>query len=157
MTNGIRLRKMIDADFPIFFAMQRDAESSRMAAFGTKDPDAASLAARWQKAASDGSTTQQAVLCGSAVVGFVATFRSDGKLQVTYWIARSHWGRGIASAALTSLLELVPTRPLYASAAKDNVGSLRVLEKCGFTVCGSERAFAGARGEEIDEILLALA
>ena len=27
-------------------------------------------------------------------------------------------------------------RPLFARAAKDNVASLRVLGKCGFTICG---------------------
>jgi len=31
-----------------------------------------------------------------------------------------------------------------------------VLEKCGFTICGSAKAFAGARGEEIEEVTLHL-
>jgi hypothetical protein len=48
------------------------------------------------------------------------------------------------------------TRPLYARAAKDNTGSLRVLEKCGFTITGEDRGYANARGEEVDEYLLAL-
>ena len=33
----------------------------------------------------------------------------------------------------------------------DNLGSIRVLEKCGFRVIDIEREFAHARGEEIDE------
>jgi L-amino acid N-acyltransferase YncA len=41
-------------------------------------------------------------------------------------------------------------------AAKDNVASLRVLEKCGFTVVGYEKGFANARGEEIEEVILEL-
>jgi RimJ/RimL family protein N-acetyltransferase len=48
------------------------------------------------------------------------------------------------------------TRPLYASAARDNAASIRVLEKCGFTIRGSAKAFAGARGEEIEEVMLHL-
>jgi RimJ/RimL family protein N-acetyltransferase len=45
-------------------------------------------------------------------------------------------------------------RPLYARAARDNVASLRVLEKCGFVQVGTSRGWANARGEVVDEILL---
>ena len=54
------------------------------------------------------------------------------------------------------MLGVVTERPLHARAAADNAGSIRVLEKCGFVVTGSGRGFANARGEEIDEVLLAL-
>src|SRR4029453_19193159 len=74
----------------------------------------------------------------------------------TYWIGREFWGRGIATQALAVLLSAVKTRPLYARAAKDNIASLRVLEKCGFTITGYERGFANARGEEIEEVVLEL-
>lgn len=40
-------------------------------------------------------------------------------------------------------------------AAKDNIASLRVLEKCGFGRV-EERGYANARGEEIDEMILVL-
>jgi RimJ/RimL family protein N-acetyltransferase len=47
-------------------------------------------------------------------------------------------------------------RPIYARVAKDNVASLRVLEKCGFTITGQAKGFANARGEEIEEWILEL-
>jgi len=50
----------------------------------------------------------------------------------------------------------VTMRPLHARAAKDNVASIRVLQKCGFVVTGSDRSFATARGMEIDEAILEL-
>jgi RimJ/RimL family protein N-acetyltransferase len=50
----------------------------------------------------------------------------------------------------------VQERPLYAGAAKDNIASLRVLQKCGFTLCGEGREFSNARGMEIEEYLLVL-
>jgi RimJ/RimL family protein N-acetyltransferase len=156
VTIEIELRDVVESDFQIFFEHQRDAEAARMAAFGTRDPAATDLAARWKKSRADASTTQKAIVAAGRVVGFVASFMREGKPQVTYWIARSHWGRGIATSALSQLLELLPARPIYASAAKDNAGSLRVLEKCGFTIRGSARAFANARGEEIDEVFLEL-
>ncbi|MGO9708764.1 MAG: GNAT family N-acetyltransferase [Polyangiaceae bacterium] len=152
----IHLRDLVDADFPILFQLQHDAASARMAAFGTRDSDPDELAARWKRSRTDGTTLQKAIVSGEGVVGFVASFLLEGRLQVTYWVARPYWGRGVATSALFQLLQLVPQRPIYASAATDNVGSLRVLQKCGFAVCGSAKAFASARGEEIEEIFLEL-
>ena len=43
------------------------------------------------------------------------------------------------------LLDLVPVRPLHARAASDNAGSLRVLQKSGFKIIGTETSFAAAR------------
>ncbi len=65
-------------------------------------------------------------------------------------------GEGIASAALRILLDEIAERPLYARAASDNVGSLRVLEKAGFRRVGVNRGFAVGRGEEIEETILRL-
>ena len=53
------------------------------------------------------------------------------------------------------LLREVTERPLYARVATSNAGSIRVLEKCGFTTIGSERHVDEATGE-IDEALLEL-
>jgi RimJ/RimL family protein N-acetyltransferase len=48
------------------------------------------------------------------------------------------------------------TRPLHARVADDNIGSHRVLEKCGFRVIATERSFAEARSCEIEELVLRL-
>ena len=60
----------------------------------------------------------------------------------------------MASRALELLLELVTVRPIYARAASDNVGSLRVLSRAGFAFVATERSYANARGTEIEETLL---
>jgi len=63
----------------------------------------------------------------------------------------------LASQALAEfLIHANPTRPIYARAAKDNSGSLRVLEKCGFRIIGEDKGFANARGREVEEFLLEL-
>ena len=90
------------------------------------------------------------------VAGHVLSFEQFGKQEVSYWIAREHWGRGAATAALTEFLRRNPERPLHARAAKDNLGSLRVLEKCRFRICGTDRGFANGRAEVIEEFLLEL-
>jgi len=52
--------------------------------------------------------------------------------EVGYWLGKAYWGKGIATHALELFLEIETTRPLYAAAVKNNTGSIRVLEKCGF-------------------------
>ncbi len=67
-------------------------------------------------------------------------------------------GEAFERASLSKRLNLnhVKVRPLYGRAAKDNIASLRVLEKCGFTICGEGRGFSNARGEEVEEFILRL-
>jgi RimJ/RimL family protein N-acetyltransferase len=96
-----------------------------------------------------------AVTCDDDLVGSIAAFVLDGRTEVTYWIVdRAAWGRGIASRALELLLDLVPLRPLYARVASDNAGSLRVLQKSGFKVIGTENSFAPGRKRNIEETIL---
>lgn len=80
----------------------------------------------------------------------------EGQREIGYWIGKEYWGRGIATEALAAFLLLETRRPLLAYAARDNVASIRVLEKCGFVRSGEGKAFANARGMEIDEVIFAL-
>jgi RimJ/RimL family protein N-acetyltransferase len=57
---------------------------------------------------------------------------------------------------LKEFLRLEQTRPLTAVVAKDNIASLRVLEKCGFTIIGEDKEFSNARGVEVEELVLRL-
>ena len=91
-----------------------------------------------------------------SLVGHIASFDLEGQREVTYWIGRDNWGRGIATRALQAFLQLEETRPLYAHAASDNGASIRVLTKCGFLIVGEGREFAHGRGEETDEVVLRL-
>ena len=102
---------------------------------------------------SDRSTTNKVVEIDGRVVGHIASFDLEGHREVTYWIGREDWGRGIATRALQELLQLEPTRPLYAHAASDNAASIRVLTKCGFLIVGEGRGFAHGRNEETDEVV----
>ena len=81
--------------------------------------------------------------------------RRDGDTEVAYWIDRSFWA-GIVGRALGLLLESVHVRPLFARAASDNVGSLKVLQRAGFAIVGTAISFANARNKEIEETILRL-
>ena len=151
------LRDVTDADLDVLFEHWIDPEANRMAAFTAENPnDREAFDARWARFRADPSITALAIEADGEVVGNVSSWDNDGEREVTYWIAREHWGKGIATRALAEFLEIETTRPLHAAAAADNAGSIRVLEKCGFTRAGGGRGFATARGEEIDEVFLVL-
>ncbi|PVD07893.1 GNAT family N-acetyltransferase [Streptomyces sp. CS147] len=154
----VSLRAVEDADLPLFFAWMSDPDATRVAAFTPKDPtDRAAFDAHWARIRSgSGGVVMRTAVADGVVVGHVGAYGEVGDRQVTYWIDRAHWGRGLATAALRAFLDETPTRPLHARAAADNLGSRRVLEKCGFVVTGTDRGFAQARGEEIDEVLVTL-
>ena len=77
-----------------------------------------------------------AIDADGTMAGTIGCFSIDDETEVTYWIDRALWGRGIASAALQGLLSMTVERPLVARAASDNAASLRVLEKAGFRRTG---------------------
>ena len=152
----VALRPVHDSDLPVFFRQMNDPESLRMAAFAPKDPaDRDAFDAHWARVRAS-SDVVRTVLVDGDVVGSAALYGEPDEREVTYWIDRAYWGRGIATAALRALLAAVPERPLHARAAADNAGSLRVLEKCGFRVSGHDRGYANARRAEIDEVVLTL-
>jgi RimJ/RimL family protein N-acetyltransferase len=45
---------------------------------------------------------------------------------------------------------------VFARAASDNVGSLKVLQRAGFAITGTEHSFANGRKAEIEETILRL-
>ncbi|MBZ4018910.1 GNAT family N-acetyltransferase [Streptomyces purpurogeneiscleroticus] len=153
----ITLREVLDSDVAVFWAHMSEQTAQRMAAVTRKyHYDRRLFDAHWVKVCSDSAVTVRTVLADEAVAGHAAVFGPSDEREVTYWIASAYWGRGVASAALRKLIALEPARPLHAHAAADNAGSLRVLEKCGFTITGRGRIFAQARGDEIDELALTL-
>lgn len=157
LTNDIQLREVSKADLAIFFQQQLDPEANHMAAFASKDPtDKVAFTAKWEKILVDEAIILRTVLYRQQVAGHMVCHGWFGEPEVSYWLGKQFWGRGIASTALAQFLDVVEIRPLYARAAKDNIASLRVLEKCGFTVCGEDRGFANARGVEVEELILKL-
>nr|AYC79376.1 GNAT family N-acetyltransferase [uncultured bacterium] len=151
------VREMLESDLPTLFEQQRDPEANYMAAFTSRDPsDRDAFMKHWRRVLADPTLIKKTIVSDTGIVGSLGVFLWRDKPQVTYWIAKEHWGKGIATAALSEFLRVFQTRPLYASAARDNIGSIRVLEKCGFQIQGYERSFAQARGAEIEEVMLQL-
>lgn len=157
MPFDVSLRPVTDADLDALFAQMSDPESVRMAAFTAPDPSSReAFLAHMDRVRSSPETLQRVVVCDGVVVGSFASFVVEGDTEVTYWIDRSYWGRGIATRALSLLLAIVPARPVFARAASDNIGSLRVLARCGFEVIGTNWDYAAGRGSVIEETILRL-
>ena len=158
MTNELLLSDVVNDDLPIFFAQQVNKEANHMAAFTAKDPtNQAAFTAHWQRILTDETVIIKTITCAGQVAGSVSSYEEEGKPEVTYWLGKEYWGKGIATWALQAFLAHTnKRRPIYARVAKDNLGSRRVLEKCGFTVINESTGFANARGQEIEELLLEL-
>jgi RimJ/RimL family protein N-acetyltransferase len=154
----VTLRPVQESDLDALFSQMSDPESVTMAAFTPEDPsDRQRFDAHTRRVIASPETILRAIVVDGDVVGSVGSFVVEGRTEVTYWVDRAWWGRGIASSALAMLLEIVATRPVWARCASDNSGSLGVLENNGFLVIGTEVAFAQARGAEIEETILRLA
>ena len=158
MASALLLRDVIQDDLPIFFEQQLDRDANYMAAFTAKDPsDRDAFTAHWHRILADATVIIRTILCDGQVAGSVLRYEEAGKPEVSYWLGKEYWGKGIATRALSEFLAHGnKMRPIYARVAKDNLGSRRVLEKCGFTIIGESKGFANARGEDIEELILEL-
>lgn len=157
MTSDLLLREVREDDLPIFFEQQLDSDANYMAAFTAENPaDRDAFTAHWHKILDDDTTTNKTILLAGQVAGHIARFERWGKPEVTYWIGKEYWGKGLATRALSELLSQVKERPVYARVAKDNTASVRVLEKCGFKIAGEDKGFSNARGKEVEEYILEL-
>jgi RimJ/RimL family protein N-acetyltransferase len=132
----VTLRDVEPADLPVLFEHQDDRAANEMAAFPARERQA--FMAHWVRILADETVRVQAIVAGGRLAGNVLSFEHDGRREVGYWIGREFWGAGVASAALAAFLDLETARPLHAGVARHNAASLRVLEKCGFAVCGEE-------------------
>lgn len=107
-----------------------------MAAVATRDEEA--FAAHWSRIRSDPDTMLRTIVADECVAGHALSWRAAEGRVIGYWLGKRYWGRGIASEALRLFLDEETYRPLLASVAEHNAGSVRVLEKAGFRLVSSE-------------------
>jgi RimJ/RimL family protein N-acetyltransferase len=124
------LRDAVATDLPVFFEHQADPEAAVMADFPPRDREA--FDRHWQRLLADPSLTKKTIVVDGEVAGNAVSWVQDGRRLVGYWLGKEFWGQGVATRALSELIDELGTRPLFAYVAKTNIGSIRVLEKCGF-------------------------
>lgn len=150
----VALRGVTEEDLPIFFQHQQDPEANRMAAFAARDREA--FTAHWTKILADERNVTRAVIADGKVAGNIGSWEQSGLRLIGYWIGREFWGRGVATRALSAFLDEVTTRPLYAHVVTTNVASIRVLEKCGFTISAEDTASLDEPEDGVAEVVMKL-
>ena len=138
MKGRVQLRDVEADDLPLFFEHQRDPIAVALVAFRSRDR--AAFDQHWAKLLANKTNLAKTIVADGQVAGNIGSWSSDGKREIGYWIDRALWGRGIATGALSAFLRLEQTRPLHAGVATHNAASIRVLQKCGFTLLGPEEA-----------------
>ncbi|MBI5247838.1 MAG: GNAT family N-acetyltransferase [Elusimicrobia bacterium] len=154
----ISLRDAKPRDIPAFYAMHADPESNRRGAFTPKKRPAFFL--HWKKVLKNRLIVKKAIVADGEVAGYVVSFYRTGtgkpkRREIGYWVAREHWGEGLASWGLAELLKTHKTRPLYARVAKTNPASLAVALKCGFRKW-KQGSYANEKGRTVEEHVLVL-
>lgn len=131
----IELREFVAADLGALDEIQRDQAVYEMAVVKPRTSEA--FAAHMEKVLADAGALFRVIVVDGEVAGTVGTF-VRGHLQAGYALAPKFWARGVATEALRQALALEPRRPVFAEVVSSNVGSRRVLEKCGFQLVRSE-------------------
>ena len=152
-TIEVSLRRPTLDDLPAMFEIGADPVACEMA--GVKPRTREVFMARWKDVLADPAINSRVIEVSRAgadrpeFAGSISVFQAPEETRdsIGYWIARPHWGKGIASRALEMFLKEEPRRPLHATASVANRASLRVLERHGFRVVGSRM------GEETDRYM----
>lgn len=153
----LQLIKTTVTDLQTLFEFQADAIGIQMAAFTPENPgDKDFYIQKWTGIVNNPDILMQTIWVDDKITGSIVHFELFDETNVSYWIDRPLWGRGIATTALKEFLTLTNKRPLHGRVAFDNIGSQRVLEKCGFNRIAQETSFARARQAEIVEFVYRL-
>jgi RimJ/RimL family protein N-acetyltransferase len=150
----VRLRPVREADIEVFYRQQLEPEAVAMALFPSRDREA--FFHHWKaRTLVRPDANPMTIEYEDAVAGNIGSWAEDDQVFVGYWIGSAYWGRGVATAALhTFLTEHESRRPVYAHVVSGNVGSIRVLEKCGFEVVERANEFDRSFGIDVEVLLM---
>jgi RimJ/RimL family protein N-acetyltransferase len=133
----VTIREVRDSDLPILFEHQLDPEAAKMVGLPSRDHD--NFYAHWQKILADETNFLRTILFEDQIAGFLCSFvKINNEREVGYQLGREFWGKGIATQALQLFLPIIPYRPLYGVTPTINIGSQKVLTRCGFILEGEE-------------------
>jgi RimJ/RimL family protein N-acetyltransferase len=141
-----------EKDLSIFFEHQLDADAIEMAAFPARDREA--HMAHWAKILADETVVTKTIVIDGEVAGNIVSWVKGDRRVIGYWVGKAHWGKGVATEAVKKFVAQISERPLYAFVATRNVGSIRVLQKCGFTI--RSQLAPSPSDDGVEEVLMEL-
>jgi len=149
------LRDVAESDLDAFFQQQRDPDAIAMALVPSRERDA--FDEHWRRLLANDALTVKTIVDEGEIAGNALSWVLDGRQVIGYWLGREFWGKGLATRAVSELVEVLAVRPLHAWVATSNVASRRVLEKCGFLVVETKVEHDERLDREIEVQLLELA
>ncbi|MCK0069020.1 GNAT family N-acetyltransferase [Kordiimonas laminariae] len=159
---NVSIRNMVGADIEPLAKFHTDEEAAWLAGGGAISGDTATHVARFARLLDDesGELLLRTIIVDGEVAGYIATFLREDAREISYWLGRQFWGKGIVTHALKVFLlqvkEIFPDQSIYARVVESNIGSAKVLEKTGFRSLREEQFFSEARQGEVSETLYIL-
>ena len=138
----IELRGFVDSDIDQIAIYANNINVSRYMASRMPYPYTKEDAIWWVETGNKEQGLNYAIDLGGKCVGVVGVRFGEFELQysaeIGYWIAEDHWGKGIGTEAVSKMTDYVFTEiktvRLSAPVYSLNLASMRVLEKCGYTL-----------------------
>ena len=97
---SIMIREVESSDLETSNEHQLDPEAIRMAAFVSKDPkDKVAFDAHWDKILNSSQNTTRTIVAEGQVAGHIACYPHGENIEVTYWLGREFWGKGLADSS----------------------------------------------------------
>lgn len=141
----IKLRDYSIADADRFAELASNENVSRYLIYTFPYPYTKQDAEWWIKTGSKANNSvTKAIEYRGELVGTVGitpqTGWKDHSAEIGYWVGEEYWGKGIATEALCRMTDLVFStmkyKKLFAPVLGPNNASMRVLEKCGYSLEG---------------------
>lgn len=157
-TGRLVLRAPLDIDAPALAAGLSDYAVASMLA-RVPAPYLLADAVDWLASMTRGRSAEGfafAVTLDGKAVGVVGFDWRGTDLHVGYWLARSYWGRGIMSEAVSAALSWhfaeEPGGTLVSGVFTDNRASLALQNRLGFAITGLGEVFCQARNRSQSHI-----
>jgi ribosomal-protein-alanine N-acetyltransferase len=155
----IELRDFFDNDIESIAIYANNINVSRYMASRMPYPYTKDDAVWWVETGSKEQGLNYAIDLGGICIGVVGVRFGDLEQQysaeIGYWIAEDHWGKGIGTEAVSKMTDYIlfetKTVRLSAPVYSPNKASMRVLEKCGYTLEAIHRKAAFKNDEFLDE------
>jgi RimJ/RimL family protein N-acetyltransferase len=155
----IDLREFSRSDINSITKYANNANVSRYMSSGMPCPFTRGDAEWWVETGSRQTGLYKAVDLAAECIGVVGVrlrrFEYQHTAEIGYWIAEEHWGKGIATIAVAKMTDIACVEnnilKLYAPVCSPNKASMRVLEKCGYTLEAIHRKAVLKNDEFMDE------
>ncbi|MCU0607101.1 MAG: GNAT family N-acetyltransferase [Candidatus Edwardsbacteria bacterium] len=166
-TARLRLRKLSLDDTEDVFAYASDPEVARYVTWDAHRSiqDSAAFLNMVKQKYENGQIAEWGIVDTSTgrvvgTCGFTWVRSEHGKAEIAYAISRSYWNQGLVTEAVGACIsygfDVLKLNRIEARCMPDNIGSERVMQKCGMRCEGTLRQTMLVKGKHVDLKLYAI-